>query len=151
MKATRKPSKGGLPNVMFVQAAVEDLPDELAGVANEIYINFPWGSLLRAVATADGNVLNSIRRIAAPGCLLRITIGVDPERDQTELNRLNIPEITFDYLESVLLLQYRTAGFSIIEHRELNANEWSRLETSWARRLQPNAGRQVVYFVLRVS
>jgi 16S rRNA (adenine(1408)-N(1))-methyltransferase len=29
MKATRKPSKGGLPNALFVQAAVEELPGEL--------------------------------------------------------------------------------------------------------------------------
>ena len=53
MKATRKPAKGGLANAMFVQAAVEDLPVEFDGVADEIHIHFPWGSLLRAVATGD--------------------------------------------------------------------------------------------------
>ena len=41
MKATRKPNKGGLPNVMFVQAAVEALPEEFTGVADEIHIHFP--------------------------------------------------------------------------------------------------------------
>ena len=29
MKATRKITKGGLPNVLFVQAAIENLPEEL--------------------------------------------------------------------------------------------------------------------------
>ena len=70
MKATRKPNKGGLPNVMFVQAAVEDLPKEFDGVADEIHIHFPWGSLLRAVANGEGEVLRSLRRIAAPECQL---------------------------------------------------------------------------------
>ena len=61
IKATRKPSKGGLPNALFVQAAVEDLPEELNGLANQIYVNFPWGSLLRAVMVGDQHVLISIR------------------------------------------------------------------------------------------
>lgn len=49
MKATHKPAKGGLPNSMFVEAAIESLPDEFEGVADEIHINFPWGSLLRGL------------------------------------------------------------------------------------------------------
>jgi 16S rRNA (adenine(1408)-N(1))-methyltransferase len=53
MKATRRPAKGGAPNLMFVQAAIEDLPDELNDAADEIHIHFPWGSLLRAVATGE--------------------------------------------------------------------------------------------------
>ena len=32
MKATRKPAKGGLPNVLFVQATVEDLPENSAAL-----------------------------------------------------------------------------------------------------------------------
>lgn len=53
MKATRKLNKGGLKNAMFVQAAIELLPEEFTGVADEIHIHFPWGSLLRSVAAAD--------------------------------------------------------------------------------------------------
>ncbi len=79
MKATRKPSKGGLPNALFVQAAIEDLPDELDGIADEIHIHFPWGSLLKAVATGDEAVLASLRRISAPECMLEIVIGIDPD------------------------------------------------------------------------
>ncbi|MGH9970191.1 MAG: methyltransferase domain-containing protein [Pyrinomonadaceae bacterium] len=50
-KIHRRPAKGGLPNALFLQAAVEDLPGELDGVADEVHIHFPWGSLLGAVAT----------------------------------------------------------------------------------------------------
>ncbi|MGE3465642.1 MAG: methyltransferase domain-containing protein, partial [Pyrinomonadaceae bacterium] len=91
MRATRKPAKGGLPNALFIQASVEDIPRELDGVADEIHIHFPWGSLLRAVATGDEAVLADLRRIAAADCLLEIVIGVDPERDRAELDRLGIP------------------------------------------------------------
>ena len=46
-KIHRKPAKGGLPNVLFIQSSVEDLPAEFDGVADEIHIHLPWGSLLR--------------------------------------------------------------------------------------------------------
>ena len=82
MKATRKPSKGGLPNVLFIQAAIENLPDELDETADEIHIHFPWGSLLRAVTLGDENILASLRRICAPECLLEIVIGIDEDARQ---------------------------------------------------------------------
>ena len=42
--------------MLFIQAAVEDLPPELDGVADEVHVHFPWGSLLRAVATGELDV-----------------------------------------------------------------------------------------------
>jgi len=65
-KIHRKPAKGGTPNVLFIQSAVEDLPPELDAVADEVHIHFPWGSLLKAVATGDVGVLENLRRICAP-------------------------------------------------------------------------------------
>jgi 16S rRNA (adenine(1408)-N(1))-methyltransferase len=84
-KIHRKPAKGGAPNALFVQAAVEDLPPELDGVADEVHVHFPWGSLLRAMATGDPAVLRNLRRICSPGALLEVVIGVDPERDRGEV------------------------------------------------------------------
>ena len=151
MKATRKPSKGGLPNALFVQAAVEDLPDELNGTADEIHTHFPWGSLLKAVATGDEAVLRSLRRIAATECLLEIAIGIDPERDKTELARLEIPDLTPIVLHSFLIPKYIAAGFEFLEHGTMDAAEWSRLDTSWARKLQGRSGRCVIYLTFQAA
>ncbi len=147
MKATRNPKKGGLPNAMFVQAAVEDLPEEFNAAADEIHIHFPWGSLLKAVATGDEIILRSLWRIAAPGCLLEIVIGLDPQRDKAETERRDIPDLTPVFLHSYLIPKYNAAGFELLDHARLDAVEWSRLETSWARKLQGNEGRKVFYLV----
>jgi 16S rRNA (adenine(1408)-N(1))-methyltransferase len=150
MKATRKPNKGGLPNVMFVQAAVEDLPKEFDGVADEIHIHFPWGSLLRAVANGESEVLRSLRRIAAPECQLEIVIGIDPERDRAELARLGIENISDEYLRRVMAEKYAKAGFAVKEPRRTGAApQWSALETSWARKLQSNSNRRVFFLIGR--
>jgi len=149
MRATRKIKKGGLPNAMFVQAAVEDLPDEFNGVADEIHIHFPWGSLLRAVATGDDPVLSSLCRISAPGCYLEIIIGIDARRDETELARLGLPGLSIEYLRSELIPKYRSAGFEVEDHGERAPADWQRLETSWARKLQGNKDRTVFFLIFR--
>ena len=150
MKATRKPAKGGLANALFVQAAIEDLPEELNESADEIHVHFPWGSLLKAVALGDEAALLSLRRIAAPECILEIIIGIDEERDKTEIRRLGLPPLSDEYLRETLIPKYERAGFQILESGRLNPSEWSRLETSWARKLKEGgAARRVIYLVLQ--
>lgn len=150
-KIYRKPAKGGLANVLFVQAAVEHLPAELDGVADKIHIHFPWGSLLGAVATGDPLVLANLRRVCAPGCLLEVVIGIDPARDRGEVARLGLPELSRIYLETVLAQKYSAAGFDVTETGTLSPADWSQLQTSWARRLQGNTGRAVVYLIARAA
>jgi 16S rRNA (adenine(1408)-N(1))-methyltransferase len=148
-KIYRKPKKGGLPNVLFLQAAVENLPAELDGVADEIHIHFPWGSLLRAVATAEPEVLHNLRRICAPRCLLEVVIGLDPERDRAEIERLGLPGLSNEYLETILIHRYNAAGFDVLETGAMSPSTWSHLQTSWARKLQGNTDREVVYLIAR--
>ena len=102
-KIHRRPAKGGLPNVLFIRAPIEALPPELDGVADEVHIHFPWGSLLRGVATGDETVLRNLRRVCAPGALLEIVIGLDPERDQSEIKALGLKPLTHEFLEMTLV------------------------------------------------
>ena len=137
-KIHRKPAKGGAPNVLFIQSAVEDLPAELNGVANEVHVHFPWGSLLRAVSTGDVEVMRNLRRVCAEGALLEVVIGIDPVRDKTEIERLGIKP---EFIDDVLVENYRAAGFEIVE-TGLSSQS---LDTSWAKRLQ----RQATFIVAR--
>jgi 16S rRNA (adenine(1408)-N(1))-methyltransferase len=147
MKATRKPSKGGLPNVLFVQAAVENLPEELNEIADEIHIHFPWGSLLRSVVLGDENILSSLRRISAPEGILEIVIGLDEVRDKTEIERLNLPGLTEKYLQETLIPKFQSAGFNVLESGVLDSIQWSKIETSWAKKLSGNEERKVRFLV----
>ena len=146
-KIHRKPAKGGAPNVLFIQSAVEDLPGELDGVADEAHVHFPWGSLLRAVATGDIEVMRHLRRVCAAGGLLEVVIGIDPVRDQTEIQRLGITPLTLEFIDDVLAENYSAAGFEIMERGVLTSSQ--SLETSWAKRLQGNEDRQITFIVAR--
>src|SRR4029079_10241882 len=137
----------GAPNVLFIQSAVEDLPAELDGIANEVHVHFPWGSLLRAVARDDLDVLRNLRRVCAREALLEVVIGLDPERDQSEIERLGIASLTLEFIDNVLVSNYAAAGFRIIERGIIAASEWPRLNTSWATRLQGNERRAITYVI----
>jgi 16S rRNA (adenine(1408)-N(1))-methyltransferase len=148
-KIYRKPKKGGLPNALFLQAAVEDLPVELDGVADEIHVHFPWGSLLRALLLADQAVLGNLRRLCAEGALLEVIIGLDAERDRSELERLQIRQFSVEHIDSVLVPSYRQAGFEITERGERPPSDWPDLQSSWARRLEQSSSRSLIYIVGR--
>ncbi|HEX8492628.1 MAG TPA: class I SAM-dependent methyltransferase [Pyrinomonadaceae bacterium] len=148
-KIHRKPAKGGLPNVLFIQSAVEDLPEELSGVADEVHVHFPWGSLLKAVATGERVVLDNLRRICSSEALLEVVIGLDPERDRSETERLGLQPLSVAHVDSVLVSNYRDAGFEILERGLVAPSEWPKLQTSWAKRLQGSASRSLMYIIAR--
>ncbi|CAN5507211.1 N/A [soil metagenome] len=150
-KATRKPSKGGLPNALFVQAAIEDLPDELNGAADEIHIHFPWGSLLSSVAVGDENVLRSLRRICAPECLVEIVIGMEEERDRSEIERLGLPQLSPEHLKNVLIPKYNAVGFTVLDSGVLDSSDWPDLDTSWAKKLKGGQNRHITFLILEAT
>jgi 16S rRNA (adenine(1408)-N(1))-methyltransferase len=148
-KIHRKPAKGGAPNVLFIQAAVEDLPPELDGVADEVHVHFPWGSLLRAVGSGESSVVESLRRVCSRGALLEVVIGVDPVRDRSEIERLGLTPLTPEFMDEQLIPKYVAAGFEVIERGILNGSEWPEFNTSWAKRLQGNEQRPITYLIAR--
>jgi 16S rRNA (adenine(1408)-N(1))-methyltransferase len=150
-KIYRKPSKGGLSNVLFIQAAVDNLPRELDGLANGVHIYFPWGSLLQAVAMGSENALRNLRRISAPACELRIIIGLDPERDRSEIKRLGLKSLSADFVDGELAQRYQASGFALQESGVIAQSEWPHLETSWSKRLRGNQDRVLIYIIARAA
>jgi 16S rRNA (adenine(1408)-N(1))-methyltransferase len=148
-KIHRKPAQGGAPNVLFVQSAIEELPADLDGVADEVHIHFPWGSLLRVVAMGDVDVLRNVRRICAAGALLEVVIGLDPVRDRSEVKRLGLEPLSLEFIDNALARNYAAAGFEIIKRGILAASEWPEFDTSWSKRLQGNEHRPITYLISR--
>src|SRR5512146_2508290 len=74
-RAARKPARGGLPNALYAVASVELLPGELRGIASEIFVTLPWGSLMRGLILAEPVVLDGIASLARAGAELRIVLN----------------------------------------------------------------------------
>ena len=82
-RAARNPARGGLLNAVFVAAGVEMLPSELAGIADLVMVQFPWGSLLRGALGLEESVAVAIARLVAPDGALQLILSIR-ERDPVE-------------------------------------------------------------------
>ncbi|MCI0443173.1 hypothetical protein L0244_21610 [bacterium] len=148
-KIYRKASKRGASNALFIEASVEDIPCELEGLAEIIQIQFPWGSLLQSVATGDIKILSNLNRICQSNALMKVIISMDPVRDSAELKRLEIPAFDLDYVRNVLVHKYKNAGFEIFEAKVMTAQEYSTLQSSWAKRIHQNRQRLPISLLAR--
>lgn len=133
-----------VPNLLYVRAAVEDLPAELLGVADRISVVLPWGSLLAAVARPVPALLAGIRRLGRPGARLHVVLGLDPDRDRSESRRLDLPGLDSAHLRGPLPAAYAAAGFRIVRVRRLAAPQMASWPTTWAKRLAGGRPRRVL-------
>ncbi len=123
--AARRASRSGLANAAFIVAAAEALPDDLTGVADRVTISFPWGSLLRAVVTADTNAMRRIADVTRPGACLTAVWSLTAREgavaapiDQRELAR-----------------GFGLVGLEVVELRTASPDEVAATHSSWAKRL----------------
>lgn len=92
-------------------------------------------------------MLINLRRLCSSEALLEVVIGLDPERDRFEIERLGLQSISIKYIDSILTPNYRSAGFEILERGMLSPSEWPKLQTSWAKRLKGSTGRSLIYII----
>lgn len=130
-RAGRKPSRGGAANVWFVRAAVEALPEALRGLADEIHIHMPWGSLLRGVLKPQPEVLEAIARIGKAGAALRIRVNCAALNDLLIVERLGLHRSGHETARDVLTAPYAAAGMHV-DRVDVDSLE---VATSWGRRL----------------
>lgn len=122
-----------VPNLLYVRAAAEDLPTELAGLADRVSVVLPWGSLLAAVARPSVSVLSGVRALCQPDAKLTVVLALDADRDRSQVQRLGLATPLGDDLESRLTHGYREAGFRILSLR--TSEELRRWPSTWASRL----------------
>lgn len=148
-KASRSKNKGGLDNLLFVVASAEAVPEELDGLISDITILFPWGSLLKAVASADGQFLESLKRITTKNATLRILFSLEPNIEQKIMASLGIKSLSSESLND-LKAAYAQHGFRM-SWRMVSQCELKSFPSTWAKRLAFGRPRPVVEILCRVD
>jgi len=133
--AARKPVKGGRPNLLFVHAAIEALPSELEGVADEVYVQLPWGVLLEGIVLARDDVLGGIAALCRSGARVVVTLNGEIWLDSTPARYEQLPVPTPEYVVEVIAPRFRRVGIELAAARYSTAAEAKQLSTTWARRL----------------
>ncbi len=105
-------------------------PPALDGLADEIRVHFPWGSLLRTVLLPDVELLRRIARVGRPGAAFHARVNVSIFDDPHLVTRLRLPSSGNESVK-MKAASYAAAGIRL--------ETWSVIDdeapTSWARRL----------------
>ena len=132
-RAARSVSRGGQPNAIFVVAAAERPPEELVGIADELVITFPWGSLLAGALGLDATAAAGVAALIKDGGHARILASVVDD-DRLDLRPLSEEDA------STLADRWACHGLTLAEFRPATPIEIEASRSSWARRL--SAGRR---------
>ncbi len=138
-KASAKPKKGGLPNVLFLRGAAENLPGPFAGKADMVTVNYPWGSLMRIVSEPDLDNMKKIRDLCKPGAELTVFLNYYVFEDREYMERLGFSDIAKPAENEDLPEIYKQAGFQI-NKSEIFAGD-PPFRTMWGRHLVRGSNR----------
>lgn len=143
-KVIKKPSKGGLSNVLYAVSSVEGMPDDMKDIAAQIYVNLPWGSLLEGIIKGNEDVLNNIVKTAKPPeANLDFCFTYNDLYEVGEMNRRDLPELSHEYINTVMKPLYESKGI-IFKSADTISNETLReYGTQWAKRLGFGRTREV--------
>lgn len=133
-----------LKNASLVVGSIEKLPSELIGIADEIWVIFPWGSLLEAFAKPVRSSLENLEKLLKKNGVVQVIFGYDELLEPSETKRLNLPMIDLGYIKKVLIPEYEKLGFKVIECGEFDRMT-QKVETSWYKRL--NQSNRTWYFL----
>ncbi|MFA4931086.1 MAG: methyltransferase domain-containing protein [Patescibacteria group bacterium] len=150
-KASKKKKKGGLANALFVLADVVNLPEELNGMANQVFINLPWGSLLSGLVNVDEKVWLAIKRICQPEAVVDIILGYDDYLDLKEVKKLGLPEkFNLIYIDQEMKSRLQELGFGHMQVNNLDIDRLRSFPSSWAKKLSYGRDRKFFHVRLKV-
>ncbi len=144
----KKPSKGGIKNALFVLSKIEEMPEELNGIANQVFINFPWASLLKSLLLAEDAAWRPIKRICKDGAFIDVIFACEASTELNEFKKLGLPVINIAYLKNILAVKLANKGLKVLEIKDVNYEYIKKYPTSWAKKL--GYGRDRKYFYLRI-
>jgi len=119
-------SRAKLPNLLFLIASAQSLPNELGGLVSHITINFPWGSLLESLLTSDPRLL----------CGLESALG-GAGRLEVRLNGGALAEAGWGLEDGAerVRMSLESAGWQISFPTMMDSRVLRSFPSAWAKRL----------------
>ena len=142
-RSARPAGRGGVANALFVVAAAERPPIELFGIADEVTINFPWGSLLRGALACDDAAARGIAALLKPGAGLTALVSVTA-RDGLGLVAMDEPGAAAELAD-----RWANHGLDLVSLCPATEADVAATRSSWARRLGVGRARPAWSIVLR--
>ena len=142
-KYSKKAVRKNLKNVLFVQGSAENIPPELFCEINKIFINLPWGTLLKKIVKTDQYFIKDLYILLKKQGELEITFGYLPELEPSEYKRLSLPNISLDFISNTIMSNFKIYGFNINSVEEISKEYLKNIETTWSKKLTFGKNRKI--------
>ena len=138
--ASRRADRRGPTNAMFFAAGVEGLVGTpLAGHADLVTVQFPWGSLLRGIVGLDDAALCGVASLLVPDGRLEVLASVVPSDGVPGMVCLDAGA------EPTIRGAWSAAGLRLTAMRLASAAEVAASGSTWARRLRAGGADRPVW------
>jgi 16S rRNA (adenine(1408)-N(1))-methyltransferase len=144
-KAAKKPARGGAANAAFVCFNLLDVPADVTGVADHVFVNFPWGSLMYAWVQPDVAAIRRMAAIGKSGADFSFYLNLYVFQNEEQRQHMNLPDVDEAYVTGTLIPAYAQAGITIRTHAFLDADALKDHPSTWAGRLIRRSGRATLY------
>ena len=122
----REHSQAKLQNLLFVITPAQDLPHELENLVSHITINFPWGSLLQSLLSADSKLMCGMKAISRPKTSLTLRLNGGALAEAGKTLEAGTDRIYYNLLQ---------AGWQIEHPVMMDAGALKIFPSTWAKRL----------------
>lgn len=148
---SKKANKHKVNNLIYIITSIENMDDVLNGLADIVYINFPWGSLLEAIVKDMPELLGKIALLGKKGAEFNFTFAYSTIHEPVEIEKRKLPLLTDDYLKLKLSEIYKEAGLIIETCTNLKPQDINKFGTLWAKKLFLGKSRDVYNIVSKKS
>ncbi len=142
-KSERKPERGGVPNAIYVVAAIESLPEELFDLADKITVHLPWGSLLSGIVHTEPDILSNLCAISKPGAELELLLSYSRKYEAHEMRRRALPDLTMQLIEKKITPGLMKVGIRVTDCRVLTNEDLKKIPLTWGKRLAHGREREI--------
>ncbi len=143
-RSSAKPSRGGVPNALFLVASAEALPTVLSSKASLVSVNYPWGSLLRTLVLPDPEGMRALVGLLQPGGRLIALLNASVTDDRDYGERLGLPPLEDAHLDERLVPGWQESGLEAVSWHRLEPDGEPSHHTTWGRRLVRGSHRSTI-------
>ena len=122
----REHSRAKLSNLLFVIASAQELPQELMGLVSHVTINFPWGSLLESLLSADPKLIRGLKSVSRTGASLALRLNGGALAEAGKTLESGTDRIFYNLLQ---------AGWQLEHPVIMDAGALRKFPSTWAKRL----------------
>ena len=129
-------SRAKLPNLLYIIASAQSLPQELRGLVSHITINFPWGSLLESLLNGDDRLLRGLESVAGSSAALDVRLNGGALAEQGW---------SLEYGAKRIFENLTSAGWNLHKPEMLDSHVLRSFPSTWAKRLAFGRDPRAIY------